>query len=140
MVKEKKILSLGEIRESLAPIFEEEGLQFILLFGSAAQEKRHKQSDIDLAFFYDRPVDIIELTNKVIRLLHTDSIDVIDLSRASPLLRFSAVKNGKILYAKTPGVFHRYCSLAFRMYADSKKLRDAQAKAIRHFLEVRRVV
>jgi hypothetical protein len=43
------------------------------------------RSDIDLAFMFESPTDILELTNRVIRLLHADTVDVVDLRRASPL-------------------------------------------------------
>lgn len=136
----KKILSFEEIKDRLFPLFNDETLQFVLLFGSLASGKGYKRSDIDLAFLFDRPVDIVDLTNKVIRLLHTDNIDVVDLKHASPLLKISAAKNGRVLYEKSPGTFNEFYSLAFRMYVDTKKLRDAQAEAIRHFLEARGLV
>ena len=99
------------------------------------QENSIKKSDIDLAFLFDKPVDILALTNRVIRLLHTDDVDVVDLKCASPLLKFSAVKNGKLLYERERGMFNEFYSLAFRMYVDTKKLRDAQATAIKQFLK-----
>ena len=108
-----------------------------MLFGSAVSGKTHKKSDTDLAFLFDKPVDILALTNRVIRLLHTDNVDVVDLRRASPLLKFSAVKSGMLLYEREPGMFNEFYSLAFRMYVDTGKLRDAQAKAIQQFLKAR---
>jgi len=137
MTEAKKIPSIKEIRERLTPILEDEGLQLVLVFGSIVSGRMHRQSDIDLAFLFDRPVDILALTNMVIKLLHTDSVDVIDLKHASPLLKFSAAKNGRLLYERSSGVFNEFCSLAFRIYVDTKKLRDAQAIAIRYFLEAR---
>jgi len=130
----KRALSFEEIRERLTPLLSEERLQFVLLFGSSAHGRMHKRSDIDLAFMFEGPADILELTNRVIRLLRTDTVDVVDLSRASPLLRYAAVKTGRLLYEKTPGLFNAFCSLAFRMYADTKKLRDGRAEAIGYFL------
>ena len=129
--------SIAEIKERLTPLFEDESLQLVLLFGSALTRSVHKGSDIDLAFLYDKPVDVVSLTNRVIRLLHRDTVDVVDLRSANPLLRFSVVQKGSPLYEKSPGVFHTFCSLAFRMYVDSKKLRDGQAKVIKNFLETR---
>jgi len=137
MAKAKEIISIEEIRHKLTPVFKDEGLKLVLLFGSAALGRVHRQSDIDLAFLFDRPVDILTLTNRVIRLLHTDNIDVVDLRRASPLLKFSVVKNGRLLYERQLGMFNEFYSLAFRMYVDTKKLRDAQATAIKHFLKAR---
>src|SRR4030042_63819 len=137
MEKAEKIISIEEMRERLAPIFKDPELRFVLLFGSSFSEKMHKQSDIDLAFLYNRPEDIVALTNRVIRLLHTDNIDVVDLKSANPLLKFSIAKKCKILYEKKQGMFNEFYSLAFRMYVDTKKLRSAQATAIRRFLEAR---
>jgi predicted nucleotidyltransferase len=137
MTKIKEIMSFEEIKKRLAPIFKDEGLKLVLLFGSAILGKVHKQSDIDIAFLFNRPVDILSLTNRIIRLLHADNIDIVDLSRASPLLKFSVVKNGKLLYERLPGMFNEFYSLAFRMYVDTKKLRDAQEIAIKHFLKAR---
>ncbi len=133
----RKMLTVEEIRERLAPLFEEKDLRLILLFGSTYTGAVHKKSDIDLGFLFDGPVDILAMTNRVIRLLHCDNVDVIDLNRASPLLRFSAVQKGRLLYEKSRGIFNEFCSLAFRMYVDSKKLRDGRAEVIKGFLQTR---
>lgn len=135
MVDSKRIYSVDEIKEKLTLLFEEEGLQLVLLFGSVVSGKVNPQSDIDLAFLYDGPVDILALTNRVIRLLHTDNIDVVDLRRANPLLKLSAAKQGVLLHERSPGLFNSFYSLAFRRYVDTKKLRDAQGKRIKNFLE-----
>jgi predicted nucleotidyltransferase len=137
----KKIFSTEEIEEKLAPLFKDKELQLALVFGSTVSGRfRKKQSDIDLAFLFDRPVDILAFTNQVIRLLHFDDVDVVDLQRANPLLKFSLVKNGKLLYERSPSLFNEFISLAFRRYVDTKKLRDAQAKVIRTFLEKRKLI
>jgi predicted nucleotidyltransferase len=138
MTKIKEIIPIEEIRDRLSPLFEDQGLELVLLFGSVVSEIVHKQSDIDLAFLFDRPVDIVALTNEVIKLLHTNNVDIVDLKRASPLLKFSIVKNCMILYERQQGIFNEFYSLVFRMYNDTKKLRDAQATAIMHFLKARR--
>lgn len=133
------MLSTDEIKARLFPLFDDQSLRLVLLFGSSVTGKLHRQSDIDLAFLFDVPVDILKLTNRVVRLLHTDNVDVIDLIHANPLLRFSAAKNSMLLFEKEPGVFCEFCSLAFRMYGDTKKLRDARSESIKRFLESARV-
>jgi predicted nucleotidyltransferase len=137
MKENKSILSPEEIRGRLSPLYCDESLQLVILFGSAAAGGTHKKSDIDLAFLFDGPVDILALTNRVIRLLHTDHLDVVDLKRASPLLKFMAAKHGALLYEKTEGVFNCFYSLAFRRYVDTRKLRNAQTTVIKHFLKTR---
>lgn len=137
MAETANILSFEEIRERLAPLFREKGLQFIVLFGSAGTGMMHKKSDIDLAFLFDRPMEILSMTNKVIRLLHTDKVDVVDLRHSSPLLKYAIVEKGRLIYERSPGVFNMFYSLAFRMYVDTRKLRDARVMGIKYFLEAR---
>ena len=132
-----KIFSPKELINSLSPLFKEQELQLVLLFGSAASGAVHRKSDLDLAFLFDKPVDILDLTNRVIRCLHTDQVDVVDLRRASPLLAFSAAKHGKILYQRSPEIFATFYSLAFRRYVDTEKLRQAQTQVVRRFVQER---
>ncbi|MEM3036346.1 MAG: nucleotidyltransferase domain-containing protein, partial [Thermoplasmata archaeon] len=89
--------SIEKIKEMLAPLYCEKGLQLVLLFGSIANEKGNRESDIDIGFLFEKPVDILDLTNRVIQLLKTDNVDVVDLCHASPLLRFSTIRKGKLL-------------------------------------------
>lgn len=137
MIETVTAMSMEKIQQRLAPLFSENGLNLALLFGSVASGAIHNSSDIDLAFLYDRPVDTIALTNRVITLLHTDRVDVVDLRRASPLLKFSVAKTGLVLYERSPGMYAGFCSLAFRMYVDTKKLRDARSLSLRLFLQER---
>ena len=130
-----KIYSLGVIKNRLAPLFQDPRLQLVLLFGSFASGQVHPGSDIDIGVILDGPVDILDLTNRVINLLHTDRVDVVDLRRASPLLSFSAVRYGKVLYERSPGQFNMFASLSFRRYVDTQKLRDARQRFIRDFLK-----
>jgi len=140
MVKPKIALSIGDIKGRLTPLFRKEGLQLVLLFGSMAKGSVHGKSDIDLGFLFDEPVDVLALTNEVVKLLHSDRVDVADLRRASPLLKFSAAKEGIVLYERSDALFNQFLSLAFRMYIDTKKLRDARRQMIRDFLEEKEMV
>jgi uncharacterized protein len=129
--------SIAKIKRKLAPLFGELRLQMVILFGSLVSEKVHSESDIDVGVVFDEPVDLLNLTNRIINLLQTDKVDVVDLRRASPLLRFAAVRNGKLIYERTPGQFNTFFSLSFRRYVDTKKLRIAQQRAIDHFLNAK---
>jgi len=140
MAETGNTLSFQEIRERLTPLFSEEGLELIVLFGSAGTATMHNKSDIDLAFLFDRPMEILSMTNKVIRLLHTNKVDVVDLRHASPLLKYASVEKGRLIYERSPGVFNVFYSLSFRMYVDTRKLRDARAMGIKYFLEARGLV
>ena len=128
------MLSIMEITDRLAPLFQDERIRLVILFGSVASGRQHPRSDIDLAFLFEEDVDLVDLNCKVTEHLKSDKVDIIDLRHANPLLKFSVARSGKLLYQKSPGLFTEFCSLAFRMYADSKKLRDAQAIAINKYL------
>jgi len=132
--------NIEDIKNKLTPLYDEEGLKLVLLFGSVASGRGGRESDIDLGFLYNKPIDILGLTNRVIRLLQTDKVDVIDLNWASPLLKYSATRQGKVLFEQIPGLFNIFRSLTFRIYVDTKKLRDAQEKAIHNFLEERGLI
>ena len=135
----KRLKTFEEVKEGLAPLFAEEGTELVMLFGSVASEAVHPRSDIDIAVLCEKPVDILSLTNRVIRLLGRDEVDAVDLRRAAPLVRFLVATRGRILFEKRNGVFGSFCSLAFRMYIDSGKLRQAQKVAIQQYLETRSV-
>jgi predicted nucleotidyltransferase len=137
MKRMQAVLTPEQIRERLTPLYGDSSLQLVLLFGSVASQRTRPGSDIDLAFLFDSPIDILSLTNRVIRLLHADNVDVVDLHHAAPLLKYSVARTGKVVYERRPGVFAGFCSLAFRMYADTKKLRDARERAIKGFLSSR---
>ena len=123
-----------EIKQGLAPLFEDPGLQLLLLFGSRVSGKTHSKSDIDLGVLFDDPVDLVELTARIINLLHTDQVDVVDFRRASPLLNFAAARHGLLLYERSPSLFTQFYSLSFRRYVDTQKLRDAQKRSLQNFL------
>lgn len=139
MVETGKILSVDAIREGLAPLFCEETLKLVIIFGSTASGRTHRKSDIDLAFLYTIPIDQLALANQVIRLLRTDHVDVVDLGRASPLVQFAIAQTGQVLFERAPSTYPEFCSLAFRRYVDTKKLRDARVQAIRRFLDAKGV-
>ncbi len=131
-----KVVSPAEIRTRLTPLYGEEGLRLVLLFGSLARGKTHRESDIDLAFLFDRDVDMVELTARVIELLSTDAVDVVELRKASPLLKFSIAKDAIVLYASSPSIFSEFYALSFRMFMDARKFYKIQHRAIREFIEV----
>ncbi len=137
MFDKEKIHTVEVVKGKLEAIFNEDGLQLVIVFGSAVSGKMHKKSDLDVAFLFDRPIDTVALINKVTNLLHTDNIDVVDLKRASPLLKFSIVKTGRLIYENEVGLFSAFYSLALRMYIDTQKLRDAQKSVIKLFLSAR---
>jgi predicted nucleotidyltransferase len=100
MLKENaKALTKDEVRKRLAPLFTDKAIELVVLFGSSVTGRLHKGSDI----VFDRSVDVVDLTNRVTRMLGKDNVDVVDLRRASPLLMYAAAQKGIALYEREPG-------------------------------------
>ncbi len=135
--KSDKQTSPTEVGELLAPLFTDPSLRLVVLFGSVVSGKTHGTSDVDLGFVFDRPIDVVDLTNRVTSLLRRNDVDVVDLGRASPLLKYNAARGGIALYERTPGLFAEFYSLSYRMYVDTKKLRDAGNRYVENFLRSR---
>ena len=57
MTDTKEKISIEEIRNGLSPLFKDEGLRLVLLFGSAVSGKIHKKATLTLHF---------SLTNRLI--------------------------------------------------------------------------
>lgn len=109
----------------LAPLINTYDLNLLLSFGSFGTERFTPESDIDLAYQAKRalsPDEELRLLRDLIFTFHRDRIDLVDLSKASPLLMFEVATNGKVLYEEKDG-FLRFKLKASARYADTQKLR-----------------
>lgn len=113
----------------------EPGLQLVILFGSVATQRTRPGSDVDVAVLADGPADVDALYRILAPRLRTDRLDLVDLRRAGPLLAFEVARHGRPLFERDPGGFRTFQALASRRYCDTAKLRRAQERAIRVFLE-----
>ena len=130
-------LDFHRLRQQLAPLFRRADLRLVILFGSVGTGAPHARSDVDLAVLGDQPLDLVEMTNAVIQLTHLNDVDLVDLLHAPPLLAMEVARHGRLLYRREPGDYAQFCSLAYRRYAHTAKLRDAQKDAILGFLRER---
>lgn len=110
-------------------------LELVVLFGSTVKGRRRPRSDIDLAVLCTGAADLDALYLALAPRLGTDRLDLVDLRRASPLLMMEVARSGGLLYDRGRGAFRQFQSLASRRYCDTAKLRRAQRRAIRAFLE-----
>jgi predicted nucleotidyltransferase len=108
------------------------GCRLVILFGSAARGQAPE--DLDLGVLGDTILDTVDVTNRFIRALGVQAVDVADLRRADPLLLMLAARDGLALYERSPGEFARFASLAARRYADTRKFRDAERNEVRDFI------
>lgn len=82
----------------------QERVKLAYLFGSVAEGKEGKLSDVDIAVFLDESLSKPERFNLQLKLisgltsiLKTDRIDLIVMNNAPLLLKYNIIKHGKIL-------------------------------------------
>lgn len=78
-------------------------LTALLLFGSRARGEALPGSDWDLGYLADagfRPEDLLA---NLVEALHDERVDLVDLDRASAVLRFQAARDGITLFERAPG-------------------------------------
>jgi predicted nucleotidyltransferase len=93
------------------------GLDLLLLHGSRARGDGRSTSDWDLAHLGH--TDAATLTAVVSLLVGTDDVDVVDLARASALLRFRAARDGIALIERRPEAFLQFRLEAVRFWCDA---------------------
>lgn len=126
-------ISLERIRHVAADVGRESECRLIVLFGSAARNQPSPE-DLDFAVLARGRLDAVEFTNRLIRALGVQSVDVSDLSRAEPLLLMLVAREGIPLYEENPGDFACFISLAARRFADTRKFREMERREIHDFL------
>ena len=126
--------TVDQLREAVTTVCGEIGARLALLFGSAARQEERPAEDLDIGILAREPFDTADTTNRLIRRLGTQHVDVVDLSRADPLLLALAARDGVLLYEATPGELARFVSLASRRYADTRKFREVERQEIQDFL------
>lgn len=122
------------IRHTAERVGQELECRLVVLFGSAARGEARRPEDVDLAILGTGPLDAVAVTNRFIRELGIQDVDVSDLRRADPLLLAAVARDGVPLYEARPGEFARFHSLALRRYFDTRKFRDAEREEIRERL------
>jgi hypothetical protein len=72
--------AFGDRLDALGPVGRETtGLQLLLLFGSRARSNSHRESDWDLGCLAAPQVDPAALHGRMVEVLGTNAIDLIDL-------------------------------------------------------------
>ena len=95
-------------KEKLNKIFKENQVILAYLFGSEARGTSHKDSDIDVGVLFDKkinPENYLKLEGRLIgffsEVYHQKEINIVNLNISSPLLKQSAIIEGKPLYIRS---------------------------------------
>jgi predicted nucleotidyltransferase len=104
--------------ERICALAREFPLDLLLLFGSRARGDVNPQSDWDCGYLAGPDFDPDEFLGRLVSLLGTDRIDLVDLRRTNGLLRYRAAAEGRPLFAVRPGVFEDFWLEAISFWCD----------------------
>ena len=94
--------------QALAQSARQAGLRLLVLFGSRVLGNVHGQSDWDFGYLASGTLDEELLRERLMGILGTDLVDLVDLSKASVLLRIQVAVNGKPVFEDETGVFQTF--------------------------------
>lgn len=92
--------------DELTALCQAEGIELLVLFGSAAHQDADP-SDVDLALRFAPGLegDLLSVLERLYRLTGYEDFDLLDLRRAGPLARDRALSGGRLLHQAAPGLF-----------------------------------
>lgn len=94
------------------------GVQVLVLHGSRARGDGGPGSDWDFGVLTDGTTDLAALVAALTSLLGTDAVDLVDLRRASALLRYRTARDGVVLAERPEGAFREFQLEAVHFWCD----------------------
>lgn len=84
-------------------------VRLAVLFGSTARGQTWAESDVDIGILLDgdHPLTLWHLTGALSSALRRD-VDLVDLGKAPPLLRFEITRDGKLIYERDPETWYHF--------------------------------
>lgn len=96
------------------------GLTLLVLFGSRARGEASAHADWDFGFLADGSLDPLAIMAALAEAVGSERLDLVDLARASGLLRYRAARDGVLVYEARPGIFDRFRFEAARFWYDAE--------------------
>jgi len=126
------LISADELVRATALLEGRFPLSALWLFGSEARGQARRDSDVDLAILFPRPIlaDQLLVARLDLEALLGRSVDLIDLRRASPILGRQVLRDGRLLLDRDPADRHVFAMLLPSRYTDLKIARGAVEKAL----------
>lgn len=120
--------------ERLPDLLGERAVEVAYLFGSLADSGERSPGDVDLAILTgDEPAHLMR--EDLHEALGTQRLDLVDLGRASPLLRFHVVRDGTLLYARDHDALNRFELETLHLYRDTAPLRRRHRQILRERMD-----
>lgn len=109
-------MSLEPLRRALV---DRSDVRLAVLFGSAARKQETAGSDLDVGVLLekDRSASLWDVETALAEAV-CRPVDLVDLRRAPPLLRFQIAREGRVLVERRPGDWRRFKLRAIRDWWD----------------------
>lgn len=114
-------------KQKIKKIGEDFNLKLIILHGSYAKKTPRKESDLDIAFLTEKPIDF-ETELKLYSALsdifgdnQARELDIKSLHGVDPFFRYQVMKDGVLIYGD-PHDFYIFKVYAIRAHQENKKL------------------
>lgn len=123
-----------ERKEKIRKIAEKYQLKLVLLFGSQATGKTHKESDFDVAYLPEKNLsydDEIDINLQFTYIFRYDRVDTVDIRKAPPLLLYAIFRECLILFKKDDLIFSTRRAYAFKKYIEAKPFYEKRFKKLR---------
>jgi len=95
------------------------GLELLMLFGSRARGDDATGADWDFGYFGTPLLDVTGLMTALVGALGSDHVDLVDLRRASGLLRYAAARDGLVIFETMAGLGDRFRLEAAQFWCDA---------------------
>lgn len=99
-----------------------QGLDLLMLFGSRARGDSHDASDWDFGYLASGDIDYPALLTGIVQAVHTDRVDLVDLTHASGLLRYRAARDGVVVFEARPRLAEAFRLDALDFWCDAGPL------------------
>lgn len=117
------VTSVGDKIQTLFDYFNNDSnVNFALIFGSYANSRQTKLSDLDIAIYFDNPPDGLDLLSLINTLsdLAGIEVDLVVLNNASAFLRHQVMKNYAVLTIKDRVNYRRFREKTITDYDEYK--------------------
>lgn len=118
-------------------VMEENGVELVILFGSAATKRQHPLSDTDIGVVFANPekrhlhpVEVYSALYDEFKKHYAGKIDLVYLDEAPLSLRYRAANDGLVLYQAGPSSFANYKERALKYYFDFRFIEDIFHRAL----------
>ena len=129
-------MDLEVIKQKIAEIVKKYNLDLVVLFGSQATGNIHSKSDVDIGYVSPKHLDFttrFEIVTDLHSVFEREDVELVNLRMISPLMKKIIADEGILLYERTQGMFVQFRMYAFKLYVETKPLRELRYQSLRRF-------